>query len=310
MASEAPAISIIMPLYNKAEQVLTTIDSVQAQSWRDWELIVVDDGSTDEGPSRVRALADERIRCVSQTNQGVSVARNHGIALARAELVALLDADDTWQPEFLATVASLARDFPEAGWFATGYRIQYPNGAPHDNRLRGISAGFQRGILRDYFRVAMQSDPPVWTSAVMTRKDALNVIGGFPVGVASGEDLLTWARLAVRFPLAYDGRVLSTFYASGISRAPDRADPVGLALSTLASDYPDQTGLPAYLGLWFRMQAVKALRLGDRPTARRFAWKATRAAPNQWRNPYTLILAWLPDCLSERLDTWLRRLIN
>ena len=122
--------------------------------------------------------------------------------------------------------------------------------------------------------------------------------------------VLTWARLAVRFPLAYDCRALSTFYASGMSRAPDRADPVGLALSSLARDYPDQTGLPAYIGLWFRMQAVKALRLGDRPTARRFAWKATWSTPNQWRNPYTLILAWLPVCLSERLDAWLRRLKN
>lgn len=310
MAAEVPAISIVMPLYNKAEQVLTTIASVQAQIWRDWELIVVDDGSTDDGLACVRALQDARIRCVSQTNQGVSAARNHGIALARAELVALLDADDSWQPDFLATVASLARDFPEAGWFATGYRIQHPEGSPRDNRLLGIPAGFQRGILQDYFQVAMQSDPPAWTSAVMTRKDALNVIGGFPVGVTSGEDLLTWARLAVRFPLAYDCRALATFYASGISRAPDRGDHVGLALLSLARDYPDQMGLLDYLGLWFRMQAVKALRLGDRPTARRFAWKATRTAPNQWRNPYTLLLAWLPACLSARLDAWLRRLMN
>jgi glycosyltransferase involved in cell wall biosynthesis len=271
---------------------------------------VVDDGSSDNGPAAVRALQDARISCVSQVNQGVSAARNHGIALARGELVALLDADDIWQPDFLATVAGLARDFPEAGWFATGYRIQYPDGAPHDNRLRGIPAGFQRGILRDYFQVAMQSDPPVCSSTVAFRRAAIDKVGGFPKGVASGEDLLTWARLAIAYPLAYACETLATFHASGISRAPDCADPVGLALSSLARNYPDQSGLPAYVGLWFRMQAVKALRLGDRPTARSFAWKATWAAPNQWRNPYTLVLAWLPACLSARLDAWLRRLTN
>ncbi|MFM2007656.1 MAG: hypothetical protein RLZZ09_3311 [Pseudomonadota bacterium] len=306
MASDTPIISIIMPLYNKAEQVLTTLASVQGQSLQEWELIVVDDGSTDAGAARLRALGDERICCVSQDNQGVSAARNRGIALARAELVALLDADDTWQPEFLATIVALARDFPQAGWFATGYRIQYPDGTPHDNRLRGIPADFRRGILPDYFQVAMQSDPPAWTSAVACRRAAIERVGGFPRGIGSGEDLLTWARLAVVYPLAYARQPLATFHASGIGRAPDAADPVGLALSDLTREHPEQSGLPAYLGLWFRMQAVKALCLGDGRLARRFAWKATRAAPGQWRNPYTLLLAWLPSGLSARLDAWLR----
>ena len=102
--SPTPAISIIMPLYNKAAQVLDTVASVAAQTVSDWELVIVDDGSTDDGPALVRALGDARIRMVSQTNAGVSAARNRGVELARADLVTFLDADDLWFPEFLATV--------------------------------------------------------------------------------------------------------------------------------------------------------------------------------------------------------------
>jgi glycosyltransferase involved in cell wall biosynthesis len=136
-SSATPAISIVMPLYNKAGQVLKTIASVTAQTLSDWELVVVDDGSTDGGPALVRALGDARIRVVSQANAGVSAARNRGIELARADLIAFLDADDLWLPQFLAAILALQADFPQARWFATGYEIRPASGAAFASRLRG-----------------------------------------------------------------------------------------------------------------------------------------------------------------------------
>lgn len=303
-----PAISIVMPLYNKAGQVLETIASVIAQTMSDWELVVVDDGSTDDGPARVRSVADPRIRLVCQANAGVSAARNRGIALARADLVAFLDADDLWLPGFLAAIMALQADFSQGGWFATGYEIRPVQGVGFSSRLRGPPADFSRGILPDYFNVAIASDPPTWTSATVVRREAIQAIGGFPEGIGSGEDLLTWARLAVRFPLAYEVRPLAVFLVSGIERRPDPADRVGKALAQLLREHPGVPGLRRYMGLWYRMQAVMALRFGEAALARQQAWLAMRYGPWQVRNFYVLCLAALPGNARALVDHSIRKL--
>ena len=305
-----PQITIIMPLYNKATEVLGSVATVRAQTVTDWELIVVDDGSSDGGADLVHSLADQRIKIIKQTNQGVSLARNRGISETESPWIAFLDADDEWRSDYLATVLSLTRDYPQALWLATGYEIRHPREGVFNARLRGISKDFQRGILRDYFTVATQSDPPVWSSAVVVRRDVLLEIGGFPAGISSGEDLLTWARLAVRYPLAYDVRPMAVFHVSGNDRRADSEQQVTEALTELLRANPDISGLRNYLGLWNRIQAVMALRYGETKLARRAAWQAIRHAPWQWRNSYTLVLALLPHKISMRLDVWLRRTIH
>jgi glycosyltransferase involved in cell wall biosynthesis len=305
-----PAISIVMPLYNKAGEVLKTITSVTAQTLGDWELVVVDDGSTDGGPVLVRALQDARIRVVSQANAGVSAARNRGIELAQADVIAFLDADDLWLPGFLAAILALATVYPQARWFATGYEIQPAVGAAFVSRLRGQATSFSCGILPDYFKVAVGSDPPVWTSATAVRRDAIQAIGGFPVGIASGEDLLTWARLAVRYPLAYDTRALALFVVSGIERRPDTADRVGRALVQLAREHPGVPGLRRYLGLWYRMQAVMAMRFDEATMARQRALLAVRYGPGQIRNLYVLFLSIFSKRIQKIVDQSMRKLVR
>ena len=305
-----PTISIVMPLYNKAGQVLETIASVRAQTLSGWELVVVDDGSTDGGPALVRCLQDARIRVVNQGNAGVSAARNRGIELARADLVAFLDADDLWLPGFLAAITALQADFPQAGWYGTGYEIRPAQGTAFASRLRAAPADFSRGILPDYFSVAIASDPPAWTSATVVRREAIQAIGGFPEGIGSGEDLLTWARLAVRYPLAYEASPLAVFVASGIERPPDPADRVGKALAQLVHEHPGVPGLRRYLGLWYRMQAVMALRFGESALARQRAWLAVRYGPGQIRNFYVLSLSLMPTRTQALVDLSIRRLLN
>src|SRR5437879_4321228 len=116
-----PLFSVIVPLYNKADYIVSAIRSVQAQSWTDFELIIVDDGSTDDSADHVmRFTSDPRLRLIRQPNRGVGAARNRGMTDARGELFALLDADDEWLPSHLGNLNALAQRFGTAGIVADG----------------------------------------------------------------------------------------------------------------------------------------------------------------------------------------------
>lgn len=202
-------ISVVIPLYNKVRHVLRALESVRNQTHRDFEVIVVDDGSSDGGGAVVQGMADPRIRLISQDNAGVSAARNRGIREASADWIAFLDADDEWRPSFLATVLDLQARFPRAALCATayGFRAGDKSWRPAFQHCPEHSAG---GLLEDYF-LAMSGPPPFCSSSVMVSRRVLDEIGHFPLGMARGEDLFTWAKIALRHRLAwspFDGAVV------------------------------------------------------------------------------------------------------
>ena len=210
-------VSVVIPLYNKARHIHRAIHSVLAQTWQDFELIVVDDGSTDGGGEIVSMMPDPRIRLIVQDNAGVSSARNHGIKEASADLVAFLDADDEWLPCFLETVMGLHARHPVAGIYATAYR--YCQGditwCPTFN---DCCTSPQGGLLDDYFRAALGT-PPVSSTAVMIPKRILAAVGGFPVGIKRGEDLQTWAAIALSHPVAWSSKECAVYHLSTDNRA-------------------------------------------------------------------------------------------
>src|SRR3954469_10712247 len=123
-----PKITVIIPLYNKAAYIKRALDSVLAQTFSGFELIVIDDGSTDGGGAIVARCDDPRVRLIRQENAGPAQARNHGIDEASGELVAFLDADDEWMPRYLEhSVAALEQAGPEVACLASGYLL-YPQG--------------------------------------------------------------------------------------------------------------------------------------------------------------------------------------
>ena len=292
-------ISIIIPLYNKEDSIATALSGVLAQSYQDFEVVVVDDGSTDGGAAVVETFTDPRIRLIRQENGGVSAARNRGIAEARGEHIAFLDADDEWMPEFLEEIAALIAAYPECKARATNY-IFNSNGVKSPTILRRMPFTEGRGVLTNYFEVASCSHPPMWTSAVCIDRDLLQEIGGFPVGIKSGEDLLVWARTAVRTQWAFSMKAMAQYNFDQVSikepptRIPEEVDVVGEELKRLWQDNPEVCGLKLYLSLWHKMRSSMYMRLGGyKKECAREAFKALHYNPLNYKVYAYLMLNFL-----------------
>jgi cellulose synthase/poly-beta-1,6-N-acetylglucosamine synthase-like glycosyltransferase len=264
-------ISVVIPLYNKANSIARTIAAVRAQSVVDWELIVVDDGSSDEGAALVRAIDDKRIRLVGQMNAGVAAARNRGALEASAEWVAFLDADDCWEPDHLDNLLGLIECFPDATLCATAYKVESESGKVRKIRLRREGDG--RYLMSDYFADVLEIEHPVCSSAVAVRKSLLAELGGFPLGVKAGEDIIMWARLACAGDVAYSARATATYVVPPLSvgareaviRHPQTPDYVGAALSELRRTCERHAAsLTLFSADWHRIRAMLFLELNDR----------------------------------------------
>lgn len=259
-------ISVVIPLYNNTNTIIRAIHSVQNQTVQDFELIVVDDGSTDNSASIVKQLDDTRITLIAQQNQGVSAARNRGIEEAKYEWVAFLDADDEWKPTFLETCERLHNKYPQCDAIATAYQRQSIDGKTNHIILNNIPTT-KDFILDNYFRVAATSDPPFCSISVMIRRDTIREIGGFPVGIKQGEDLLTWARLAYRYKIAYSPESQAIFHTTEAQsqgkprRIPSIEDEVGRELEHIYKQNSDIVGLPEYIAHWHKMRASIFMRL-------------------------------------------------
>lgn len=259
-------ISVVIPLYNKATSISSTLECVLNQTFSDWEVVVVDDGSTDDSANIVNSMDNSRIRLIRQSNAGVSAARNRGVAEARGEFVAFLDADDEWDKEYLATQYELTKKYPDCDVFAINYEFRDINGKKTSTIINKSPFNGEDGVLSNYFEVASCSHPPLWTSAVMVRKSTFQNIEGFPLGIKSGEDLLTWARLACRYKIAYCKTPLAVFNVDGYDtkekpkRIPAETDVVGRELKKLYKTY-NTPGLKQYVGLWHKMRSSIYMRL-------------------------------------------------
>ena len=212
--------SVIIPLYNKAPYVEKAIRSVAAQTFQEFELIVVDDGSTDltapQPPkggagltySDIEQLIDGKGILIKQKNSGVSVARNNGVAQAKYPYICFLDADDWWAPTFLEEMKALIDEFPDAGIYGTSY-YKVKNGK-HIPANIGVEEGFIKGEI-NYCQVYAKSLwMPLWTGAVCIPKTVFENEQGFKPALKLGEDFDLWIRIVLKHkvvllnkPLAY-----------------------------------------------------------------------------------------------------------
>lgn len=205
--------SVIIPLYNKAPYVAKAIGSVLSQTFTDYELIIVDDGSKDDSFEIAKKAIEGHVRChlYKQLNAGVSMARNNAVALSQGECLCFLDADDWWEPVFLEEMSELIDEFPEAGIYGTNYTIV--NEARHKTRVAsvGVEQGFERGYI-NYCKVyAKTMYMPLWTGAVCVSRKVFDEMKGFPKGIKLGEDFLLWIRVALKYKVAFLNKPLSYY---------------------------------------------------------------------------------------------------
>jgi glycosyltransferase involved in cell wall biosynthesis len=199
--------SIIIPLYNKAEFITDAIQSALNQTHQDFEIIVVDDGSEDDGVLRVKTFTDRRIKLFEQPNNGVSCARNQGIDLAVGDLICFLDADDWYLPTYLETIVSMATHHPEDAFFATHYkRIRNP-----DKTTMFWNSGDTNQIkfIDNIYSLGNNTSVLFYTTSVSIRRNVLYQFKPyFPPGEQSSEDLDLWFRLGEKYRLVYCPAVL------------------------------------------------------------------------------------------------------
>ena len=209
-------ISVVIPLYNKAPHIKRAIDSVLAQTHQPDEIIIIDDGSTDGGGDVVKRIKDHRLRYNYQENQGASAARNHGIALAKGELIGFLDADDAWKEEYLKTIITMREIYPAAGAYATAFDIISPDGSLIKLNFKVLPPGMEHQLLDNIFKNAIPQ--PLHTSAIVVTKKVFDEIGGFAVGEIHAEDLDMWFRIGIKHPIAWNRKALSTYHLDASNR--------------------------------------------------------------------------------------------
>ena len=187
----APLISVIIPTYNRLDLLKRTIESVKSQTFQDYEIWVVDDGSSDGTKDWLETIPD--INFISQSNSGIAASRNKGASLSSGKWLCFLDHDDLWDERKLEVQAEFATENPDVGLLAVKHvRL--------GSKVR--SSGHGRWIKGDLF-LKEYSESFIHTSSVMIRRDVFEAIGGFPTEYRFADEFDVWLKIAKSYPIAY-----------------------------------------------------------------------------------------------------------
>ena len=201
-------ISVVITLFNKQLYIKNCLDSVLNQTHSDFEIIVIDDGSTDDSVRRVNEYSDDRITLCRQKNKGVSGARNVGIRKCNSNYIAILDADDEWLPNHLENLLDLIKIYPDAAFWVSGYRKS-------TEKPSGYKRGNQKFYIQAYLDSTLKNTSIAWTSAVLIRKDRFDRTGGFMENISHGEDKALWIEMCM------DGYLGKSFLETAIYNVYD-----------------------------------------------------------------------------------------
>ena len=196
--------SVIVPLYNKEISIKNTIQSILNQKYQKFEVIIVNDGSTDNSAKIVESIDDERVRLVHQKNQGVSAARNRGIIEAKCEWIAFLDGDDLWEKDHLQELIKMMHILPNYKVYVTSFKFSDDRIMFKHERSENIFS------IENYYREAMYEDL-IWTSIVAINKACFDKVGYFNTQLNRGEDVDLWARLAKHYTIIKSSKITAIY---------------------------------------------------------------------------------------------------
>jgi len=304
-----PRVSVIIPAYNAAATLVATLDSVLNQTFKDFEIICVDDGSTDATLPIIKEYGDS-VRLLEQANNGPAAARNNGARNSSGEYLAFLDADDIWAPEFLArSVATLDVD-PNLSLVYCNCALADSDGLPLDTSL--VGNGFDHAPSLNELLTQLW---PIMPSAAVVRRSAYDKCGGYRDALKGAsfrfEDVDFWIKMREQGPFSYIDEPLITWRFAWFPKQLKRLPDYSKALHVFEAYLQERYGVSAAPLVDARTRAprsilatigLKALRDGDRPRARAAFARAIRVDPYRLKNYLRWMRTWLPHRLAQSLS--------
>ena len=236
--------SIVIPLYNKEKEIESTIKSVLNQTHKDFEIIVVDDGSTDLSPEKVNSFKDDRLKLVKKVNGGESSARNFGIKNSKYDYIAFLDSDDLWESNYLEKMEKLIQIFPNCGMYSSLYKYIIDK-----NMLEPKFPNFgnlEYQLIDNYYK-ASSNAPIITSSTAIIPKCVFYDIGYFNESISHGPDLEMWLRISYKYKLAICKSYLAYYRLSASNRQCNSVPPYTKSIVSIIEKY-DKASKDIYHG--------------------------------------------------------------
>ncbi len=308
--------SVIIPLYNKERHIATTINSILSQTYTDFEVIVVDDGSTDESVEVVENIGSPKLQLFQKQNGGTSTARNYGFRKSKGEYLCFLDADDHYLPHFLENINALIEAFPEAGIYGANYVFQKGERKFHPGHF-GLQTGVEMELIKDYFESVLYGEQVIIPSSSAIPRSVFEEVGGFDESIRTTEDQLLFNSIALHRQVAFHHTV-SSVYNQGAEnmkthRVPKHEIEFAAHLHKMITngEVPEKHLLNARKIVAANLIGVASMNIlaGDKTTARKFL-KDPRSKLLPERRKYWVILLALPTFLVQALYAWRKKLLN
>lgn len=199
--------SVIIPLYNKEHFIKNTLKSVLCQTFTDFEIIIVNDGSNNRSAEKIQEFEDSRIRYFYKENGGASSARNYGLEKALSSYITFIDADDYWYPSFLQEMFEKINRFPELKVFSAAFEIETSKKTfPAQYSIKKTN----ECEIVNYFSASLK-ESVIWTSCAVFHKSVFEKVGSFDPKIRSGQDTDLWIRIGLVYPVLFSWKILARY---------------------------------------------------------------------------------------------------
>jgi len=309
--------SVIIPTYNKGPFLKRAVDSVLSQSFKDFELVVVDNNSSDNTLAILTAIQADQLVVLHEKNQGVSYARNKGIAHAKGTYICFLDADDSYETEHLHYLAELIDKNPDVGVVSNRYQIVSIHGHKIKNTYHSNWLDTKSQTLNQLFHSYSVGTPMINTNSVAVSKKTLIEVGLFDVQLKVAEDIDLWIRLALKTNFVFGEYISTTYFHNVSNKSSDHLHIRSYEYFFDKINALYHSNSIAFSGLnWFdifksRMVfgiAFSCIKLGNQKEAKKWLSIDLLKHQNKVKIQLLKIMCFLPNFINQAILLFLRKL--